>query len=535
MHDDKWTIITNPCHIQSTTDCIFVFHSIITKLLSCGKKVYTAFIDYEKCFDKINQAYLFQSLLQKNVSCKIVNALRSMYSCVKSYVRFQTDIHVSECIDSNSGVKQGDPSSPLLAMIFMNDIVHAINTNIDGVFSIDDVKLFILLYADDQVVFSTLPQSLQSMLNDMQIYCNTWGLKVNEHKSKIMIFVKGNRPTNCKFYLNGKEIEIVKSFKYLGVHLFKNANWYRTQKRIAEHASFSMYKLFSIFASIELPVSEKCKLFDTLVGSVLNYGSEVLGAHEGKDIENVHAKFCRRILNVRKSTNLIALYGELQRIPMFISRKLTMLKYWLRLLKLQGNCVPKIVYTMLRHDADSNRSYNGYNCASGIKSMLESNGLLYMWTEPEVIIPNFNVIKQRIIDTYRQRWHENVSNSQQLISYYRLKQTHDFEKYLDIIKETKFRSSLTRFRVSSHYLRIESGRYENIPRENRICINCPMKVVENEYHFLLVCPMYRHLRIKYFKPYFCHWPSLYTLMSSTNTKTILNLAKFIYFANKLRN
>ena len=36
-------------------------------------------------------------------------------------------------------------------------------------------------------------------------------------------------------------------FKYLGVNLYKNGSWYRTQKSIAEHASKSMHRLFSIF------------------------------------------------------------------------------------------------------------------------------------------------------------------------------------------------------------------------------------------------------------------------------------------------
>ena len=36
---------------------------------------------------------------------------------------------------------------------------------------------------------------------------------------------------------------------------------------------------------MELTTSKKCKLFDVLVGSVLNYGTEVWGNHEVNDIE----------------------------------------------------------------------------------------------------------------------------------------------------------------------------------------------------------------------------------------------------------
>ena len=85
---------------------------------------------------------------------------------------------------------------------------------------------------------------------------------------------------------------------------------------------------------------------------------------------------------------------------------------------------------------------------------------------------------------------------------------------------------------------IETGRYENIPREQRVCQFCNMRKVEDEYHFLLVCPNYRDLRRNFFKPYFCHWPTLIKfeiLLSKTSKPFITSLAKFIYFATKKRN
>ena len=51
------------------------------------------------------------------------------------------------------------------------------------------------------------------------------------------------------------------------------------------YSSYALHNLFSIFNQIELLDSHKCKLFDTLVGSILNYGSEVWGMHEAKDVE----------------------------------------------------------------------------------------------------------------------------------------------------------------------------------------------------------------------------------------------------------
>ena len=98
-----------------------------------------------------------------------------------------------------------------------------------------------------------------------------------------------------------------------------------------------MRNLFPLFKQIELPVSEKCKIFDTVVGSILNYSTEVWGTHDGKDIELIHTKLCRWILHVRKSKNLSGLYGELGRVPFHITRKIRMIMYWIKLLNLQEN------------------------------------------------------------------------------------------------------------------------------------------------------------------------------------------------------
>ena len=121
-----------------------------------------------------------------------------------------------------------------------------------------------------------------------------------------MIFEKGRR-TYHEFFLYDTKIELVDSLKYLGITLFKNGNLDRSQKCIAQHASRALFNLFTIFNNAELSVPQKCKLFDTLVESILNYGAELWEIHDASDIEQIHTKFLRRVLGVKKSTNLTAL------------------------------------------------------------------------------------------------------------------------------------------------------------------------------------------------------------------------------------
>ena len=138
---------------------------------------------------------------------------------------------------------------------------------------------------------------------------------------------------------------------------------------------------------------------------------------------------------------------------------------------------------------------------------------------------------------YQQTWYASINNSNRLETYARFKHEFCNKKYLDIVTENKYRKALTQFRLSSHDLAIERGRYQNIDRLERICNFCMGKLVESEYHFLLVCPLYRELRQKYMKSYYCRWPTLNkfdSLMSADNKRTILSLAKYIYYASELR-
>ena len=139
---------------------------------------------------------------------------------------------------------------------------------------------------------------------------------------------------------------------------------------------------------------------------------------------------------------------------------------------------------------------------------------------------------------YKQRWYASINNSGRLKAYCSFKHHLIWEKYLLTVKANKYRVALTKFRVSSHDLAIETGRYTNTELKDRICQNCQMNTIEDEYHFILVCQKFRELRKIYLKPYYCHWPTLHkfeNLMSTNSIQQTNNLAKFIYHAFKLRS
>ena len=61
-------------------------------------------------------------------------------------------------------------------------------------------------------------------------------------------------------------------------------------------------------------------------------------------------------------------------------------------------------------------------------------------------------------------------------------------------RKREYRKSICKLHTSTHRLFIETGRYTNIPRNERICKNCTNQEIEDETHFLTRCPKFSEER-----------------------------------------
>ena len=133
---------------------------------------------------------------------------------------------------------------PLLFSLFLNDIQEQfILSGFDGI-DLNMFKMFMLLYADYIVIFSNTAEELQYGLNLLSEYCAKWKLKVNVLKSKILIIRAGGLlPKKLSFSYDGEVLEIVKSFKYLGIVLTAGGSFSEAQNTLAGQAQKAIFKL----------------------------------------------------------------------------------------------------------------------------------------------------------------------------------------------------------------------------------------------------------------------------------------------------
>ena len=98
--------------------------------------------------------------------------------------------------------------------------------------------------------------------------------------------------------------------------------------------------------------------------------------------------------------------------------------------------------------------------------------------------------------------------------------------YLLIIQNKKHRNIIAKLRLSLHQLNIETGRHTNIEQLDRKCNLCNPNDLEEEYHFTLICPIYKDLRPAYIQKYLYKRPSVMKfleLLNSTRPKILIFL------------
>ena len=154
-----------------------------------------------------------------------------MYHEIKLCVSFNGS--ESSFFQSYRGVRQCENLSPLLFALFLNALESFLSENncsgINLKMSDDDlstyIKIFVLLYADDTVIFGTDEVSFQINLNAFFEYSQIWKLDINFDETKILDFGTRN-DDRLNFKLGDNTIAICNDFKFLWLFFYKKQKFF---------------------------------------------------------------------------------------------------------------------------------------------------------------------------------------------------------------------------------------------------------------------------------------------------------------------
>lgn len=190
-------------------------HDIFMFAKNRGSTVYCCSLDVEGAFDAIPHGLLFH-----NASDAITDhswlVLYRWYSCMSVHLRWEGDLGTP--IRVEHGTRQGGLSFPLLFKVFFKDLIDSLNGLTWGI-TINRQLYNALCYADDILLASLTPSSLQSLINTAAHIIQTIGLKFDPAKSSCMMF--GHKPfsTFLSWMLEGCPLHLDDSLSYLSTSL----------------------------------------------------------------------------------------------------------------------------------------------------------------------------------------------------------------------------------------------------------------------------------------------------------------------------
>lgn len=269
------------------------------------------------------------------------------------------------------------------------------------------------------------------------------------------------------------------------------------------------------------------KIFDSKVQSILLYSSEIWGLYRLETLEKVHALACKRFLGVPIRTPNKMVYSELSRFPLHINSAIHTLRYWFRLLQMSPERLPYQSYCMLRNSDNNGK----VNWASKVRCTLSLCGFYFVWLQQGVGNVNsfLKQFKTRLQDIYRQEWHATISERDRYELFSTFKSDFSAEFYVVDIDVYCFRVALSQLRFGVLPINNNMHRYS----DNPLLKNCPLCsiVVENEEHFLYVCPLYADFRERFLhnRPQF-----VINLLRWKDPVKVRALAKYVYYSFKRR-
>ena len=277
---------------KGCVDQIFAIRMIVEEYLAKGRKLYAAFMDLEKAYDRVDREALWNVLRIYGVGGQLLDGIKAFYREASACVR--VDGELSESFDIGMGVRQGCVMSPWLFNVFMDGCMREMKAKVGNAgakLRMNDVDWPVVgcLFADDTVLLAESERELQRVVDEFHRVCTRRKLRVNAGKSKVIVFERRqvealqfstpyrvNVPVaeNCEIILGGEKMEVVKEFKYLGTVLCKHGEMDGEIRARAVKGRSAIGALDRIMKGRNVSMEVKRGLRNSILLPTLTYGSE---------------------------------------------------------------------------------------------------------------------------------------------------------------------------------------------------------------------------------------------------------------------
>ncbi len=213
----------------STIDNLINVQQHIHTAFKQRKIILAAFLDIKKAYDCVDRKLLYSIIKDFGVNGKVSSWLKDFLEKVReSRIRYKNSY--SKEFSFNRGVPQGSPLSPLLFNIYAMRLGTIFKSNI-------------LQYADDIMLWETgenvdeVEEKLNSSINKIHKWATDSGLTFANKKCEIVPFTRKRNLRSPIIKLDGQNLKVVDSVKYLGVHLDTKLCWKQQIEYIRKKAT----------------------------------------------------------------------------------------------------------------------------------------------------------------------------------------------------------------------------------------------------------------------------------------------------------
>ena len=285
---------------RSTMDRILALRLLAERRREYRQPLFVAYVDLKAAFDSLDRESLWKILLVLGTPVGIVDLLRALYTNTPS--RVQVNGKLSEPFSIVSGVRQGCILAPTL---FNTAVDRTLRQTVEargiGTTFADNFPLLTDLdFADDAALLAESFDMFSEILETFSNAASKLGLQVSWPKTKIQSLSPWIAPP-ASLSVPPNKVETVESFTYLGSVVNQNCSSAADILRRIALASSVLGRLTKVWNSARISVHTKFRLYNSLVLSVVLYGSATwtLNGELARKLDAFDTTAQRRILNIR--------------------------------------------------------------------------------------------------------------------------------------------------------------------------------------------------------------------------------------------